>query len=167
MWYNADFVEIPSNEIEVCPENVAAFYAACDLDTQRSFTKNFGGYPRSDIAMIEEEQNQEVALHLAERLVQLNSPDTSSLDDTALLASHRSKYCQSPSEMVDFIGRQLDISDEKRLSNLEGEERQKALEEITQRRKELFDSLSSQERDEVNAFKRKKEIFDTLFKDVD
>lgn len=148
--------------IEPIPENVGAFYACMDLTEAKSFCLNFGGYPRSDIALINEEMNVEVANQLAARLVERHSDGVTDVSDSDIIASHRSRYCQSPAEMIEWIYNQLSARDAQVLSKLDEEEQEKYLAERDKRRKEIFDSLNSAERDAYNAAKRQREI-GTLF----
>lgn len=163
MYFNADFVEVPALEIEPSPDNVAAFYCAADFETQKSFCKNFGGYPRSDIAMIIEEQNIEVAQQLAARLVQFPESGDSNLSDTELLANARSKYCQTPAEMVAHIERLLEKRDADLSAKMDDEQKSKLSDEQKARRQALLDSLTSAERDEVNAQRRKVKLSELIF----
>lgn len=161
MYYNINVSPVVIPEIGVNNENVAAFYAVADIPTQKSFVRNYGGYVRSDIAQIIDEQNQEVALQLSARLIE-RPDDTSDRSVVDILASHHSKYSQTPSEMIEFIDNQLSLRDQKRLETASVEDRKKIEQEAAARRRDLFDSLSSAERDDLNDKKRKKEIYDNL-----
>lgn len=156
-------VDVPVNPIKVSTENVSAFFAVTDLETSKSFCKNYGGYPRSDIAQIIDENNEEVAVQLATRLLNRQTENTSSVTDVDLLASHRSKYLQTPSEMVEWIDSKLALRDERQAARLSDEEREAFLKQQSEKRKQLFDSLSSAERDEVNQARRRKEVSELIF----
>ena len=163
MYFQSDFVQLPDLGIECTPENASAFFAVTDLNSQKSFTKNFGGYPRSDIAIINDEQNEEVALQFMANLAERASDGFVDADDAALLASHRSRYCQTPSEMVSFVENILSQRDEKRLAKADDEEKAKIEKERDERRRLLLDSLSSSERDDVNAAKRRAKLSELIF----
>lgn len=161
MYYNINSPGRVMPDIKCTKENVNAFYTVCDIPTQQSFARNYGGYVRSDIAQIIEEQNQEVAVQLSARLVE--RPDDTSDDSVVdLIAAHRSKYVQTPSEMISWLDNQLAIRDEKQAAQATEEEKLKIEKEAADRRRQLFDSLNSQERDDLNDKKRKKEIYDNL-----
>lgn len=163
MYLRPDSLKSPSYYVpETNKDNANAFYCACDVNTSKSFARNHGGYVRSDIAIINEEQNLQVASQIASRLVQM--PNTGSTDkpDISLLASHRSKYCQTPSEMVDWVDGLLSQRDLKLAEKKSEEELIKVENANKERRQKLIDSLSSAERDEVNEFRRKMEIFDDV-----
>lgn len=161
MYYNINLHTDVIPAIAVSKENVAAFYSVADIPTQKSFVRNYGGYIRSDIAQIIDEQNQEVAMQLSARLIE-RPDDTSDKSVVDILAAHHSKYAQTPSEMIAFIDNQLALRDQKRMENASEDERKKIEQEAADRRRDLFDSLSSSERDDLNEKKRKKEIYENL-----
>ena len=161
MFYNVNLSGRVIPDIKCTPKNVSAFFAVADIPTQKSFVRNYGGYVRSDIAQIIDEQNQEVALQLSTRLLE-RPDDTSDKSVVDLVAAHHSKYAQTPSELIEFIDNQLALRDEKRAEKATDEEKQKIEKEAADRRRSLFDSLSSSERDDLNDKKRKKEIYDNL-----
>lgn len=161
MYFNINSHRDAIPRIKVSNDNVAAFYSVADIPTQQSFARNYGGYVRSDIAQIIDEQNHEVALQLSARLIE-RPDDTSDKSVADLLAAHHSKYAQTPSEMIEFIDNQLSIRDQKRMELVNEEEKKKIEKEIADRRRDLFDSLSSTERDDLNQTKRKKEIYESL-----
>lgn len=163
MYYNADFHNIPVLGIPCTPENASAFYAVLDVNSQKSFTKNFGGYPRSDIAQIADEQNQEVALQLMANLQERLSDGFVDADDAQLLASHRSRYCQTPSEMVAFVDNVLSQRDERIMQDADDAEKSKIEKERDERRRLLLESLSSAERDDVNSAKRRAKLAELIF----
>lgn len=156
-------VEVPVNPLQVNTDNVSAFFAVTDMETSKSFCKNYGGYPRSDIAQIIDENNEEVAIQLASRLLNRQTENTSSVSDVDLLASHRSKYLQTPSEMVNWIDSKLAVRDEREAAKLSEDEREAYLKQQSEKRKQLFDSLSSAERDEVNQARRRKEVSELIY----
>lgn len=90
--------------------NMSDFYS-CGEDI-KSFERNESGYIRSDIARIREEQDIAVATALMSRLQEIPSTDRNAgLTDAQILLQHRSKYCQTPSEMTKYIESQLERRD--------------------------------------------------------
>jgi hypothetical protein len=93
--------------------NLSDFYCA-DVVGNRRFAQNYGGYPRSEIAEINAQASLQQAANLLNDLqVAEGSYMDSSLTPEEIMLSHRSKYIQAPSEMIDFIDRQLQIRDMK------------------------------------------------------
>lgn len=91
--------------------NRSMFYAVSDL-TKEDFARNFGGYPRSDIAIINEQQNLSVARAMLENLPDYHSADSPNVgSDVDVLNSVRSKYMQSPSEILPFIEKEIEKRD--------------------------------------------------------
>lgn len=84
--------------------NKADFFLP-DVIGSRKFVRNFAGYPRSDIAIINEQTNQKVAEALLNDLVDYSSNSVHS--DTDFQLSLRSKYCQTPSEMIRYFDGEL------------------------------------------------------------
>lgn len=90
-------------------DNVKDFFAS-DSIGNRAFAQNFGGYPRSDIALINEQQSLQVAQNLLNNLSEYQSDgSTSGLSDLEIMMSHKSKYCQTPSEKVRWIESQMQV----------------------------------------------------------
>ncbi len=93
--------------------NLSDFFCA-DVVGNRRFAQNYGGYPRSEIAEINAQASIQQAANLLNDLqVTEGSYMDSSLTPDEIMLSHRSKYIQAPSEMIDFIDRQLQIRDMK------------------------------------------------------
>lgn len=88
--------------------NLADFYVA-DVIGNKGFAKNYGGYPRSDIALINEQTNMSVARSMLEALPEL--PESSPAVDGEYKMALRSKYCQSPSEIISYIEGELEKRD--------------------------------------------------------
>lgn len=112
-------------EIDILPElfddgsNISAFYPINDM-VKENFAQNFGGYPRSDIAIIEDQQNISVARSMLEQLPDYRSMDKSDLrSDAEVLFSVRSKYMQSPSEILPFIEKEIEKRDARILKERE------------------------------------------------
>lgn len=134
------------------------FYCADVVDTTKSAVRNYGGYCRSDIALINEESNAEVAANLLNRLVERPSDGSVDMTPEQLRLSHRSKYCQTPSEQCLWIENQMEIADNKALANLEEEQRENAEKERSRQRKAFEDSLTSEEKEMIRKMRRDKEL---------
>lgn len=91
-----------------------------DVLGSKKFAQNYGGYPRSDIALIEEQTNLKVAKAMLEDLVDYSSAN-SSQSDTDFQLSLRSKYCQTPSEMVEYFENEIGRRDALRAAQQQNE----------------------------------------------
>lgn len=99
--------------------NRSMFYAVSDL-TKDGFARNFGGYPRSDIAIINEQQNMSVARAMLESLPDYHFADSPNIgSDVDIMNSVRSKYMQSPSEILPFIEKEIEKRDARILKERE------------------------------------------------
>lgn len=95
--------------------NKSAFYCA-DVVGGRRFAQNYGGYPRSEIAELNEMTNIQQCQQL---LSQLNDYSPSSnpnagKTDAEIMLGHRSKYCQTAKEQIDWLDNQLKIREVER-----------------------------------------------------
>lgn len=89
--------------------NKDRFYCA-DVIGSKRFAQNYAGYPRNDIALINEQQNFRVAESMMIELSQLPVSDSNAgLTDEQILLGHRSKYIQTPAESVAFIEQQIQL----------------------------------------------------------
>ena len=79
--------------------NANRFFCA-DVVSNRKFAQNYGGYPRSEIAEINDQANLEIQKSMLAQLVDFtNQPNpTAGMSDAQLMLSHRSKYQQSQNE---------------------------------------------------------------------
>ena len=139
-------------------ENSSKFFRVLDIPTEKSFVRNYGGHPRSDIAVINEQTDLSVAANLVERLTvqpQSGNPDAS-IDD--VLLTMKSKYCQTPSEMIEYYDRLLKDRDDKELARLEDQEKEKVSADLAAKRKLLYDSLTNEEKEALRNKKRAKEV---------
>ncbi len=84
-------------------------FFVCDVIGAQRFARNFGGHPRSDIALINEQNDLRVAENLLNRLQDYGSaPNVNQgLSDSEILLSHRSKYCQAPAEQIAYFESEL------------------------------------------------------------
>lgn len=91
--------------------NLKDFYCA-DVHGGRSFLLNDAGYPMNDIDMVLRQQDESIRQSLISQLEEV--PTTGVPSDTPpeeVLLSLRSRYQQTPSEMVQFYEKQLQIHD--------------------------------------------------------
>ena len=147
--------ESPKLDIKETP---SAFYCADVVDTTRSFARNFGGYVRNDIAIINEQNNVEVAMSLVDRLVQRPSDGKVDLPDEKLRLAYRSKYCQTPSEQCLWYEEQLRLADQEELHRLEEEQKAREKEELRQKRELFSKNLTQEERDKIRQYRREKDL---------
>lgn len=102
--------------IELAPDgsNAKDFFCA-DVVGGKDFVQNFGGYPRSEIAEINEQTNiqlQAAMLQKLEDYSQYNNPNAGKTDAEIAL-SHKSRYQQTATEMQSWLEGQLQIRDAK------------------------------------------------------
>ena len=95
--------------------NANRFFCA-DVVSNRKFAQNYAGYPRSEIAEINDQANLEIQKSMLAQLVDFTnqSNPTAGMSDAQLMLSHRSKYQQAPSEMQSWLEGQLQIRDAQR-----------------------------------------------------
>lgn len=94
------------------------FYCADTIGRER-FVLNFGGYPRNDISIINEQTSIQAAQALLNQMVHLDGT-LSQMDDIQLSLVHRSKYCQTYSEGAAYVESQLQrIRNESDLKDLQ------------------------------------------------
>ena len=134
------------------------FYCADVVDTTKTAVRNYGGYCRSDIALINEQSNTEVAANLLSRLAERPSDGSVDMSVEQLRLAHRSKYCQTPSEQCLWIENQIEIADNNALASLEEEQRENAEKERSRQRKAFEDSLTSEEKEMIRKMRREKEL---------
>lgn len=114
---NASVLAFGLYDVKEDRSNLSAFFCA-DVVGNRRFAQNYGGYPRSDIAEI----NAQVSLQAAENILRdLQvfdvSDSNSGLNDSQILLGLKSKYLQTPSEIVGYVEDQLKIRDAQRASS--------------------------------------------------
>lgn len=110
------FVEsIPKVELAADGSNVSDFVVA-DVIGGRDFTQNYGGYPRSEIAEINAAATLEVQQNLLRKLQDYSPTDnpTAGMTDAQLKLAHKSKYLQTPCEVVEYVDHQIAIREEMR-----------------------------------------------------
>lgn len=140
--------------------NADEFYKADVLELIGKEFRNYGGYPRNEIAVINEQQSIEVAKALFERLQQL--PDDSKLEkdvsDADLKLQLKSRYCQTPSEQIAHNEEMLRIRDERLQTNAARKAADSAIAREKAKKDALWNSLTEEERASIMAKRRQKEL---------
>lgn len=119
-----DYKHAPAVELPVLAKdgsNKGDFYGVETLSSQK-FAQNYGGYPRSDIALINEQQNLSVAQTMLENLPDFgtkNNPNQG-LSDIEIIKGVQSKYMQSPAEVVPYLEKMIQERND-RLAAIEAE----------------------------------------------
>ena len=95
-------------ELKKDGSNSKLFFVA-DVVGDKSFSKNYGGYPLSDISLINEQQNAQVAQVMLEKLRDYHTEGNPNYgkSDVQVLLGMQSKYCQTASECVRYVESQL------------------------------------------------------------
>lgn len=102
-------------------KNKGFFYGVETMSSQK-FAQNYGGYPRSDIALINEQQNLSVAQSMLENLPDFgtqNDPNQG-LNDIEIMLGVHSKYMQSPAEILPYLEKQIQVRND-RIAAIEAE----------------------------------------------
>ena len=110
--YPAGFFKAAAQQITKDKKNAPAFFQL-DMMTSKSFAKNYGNHPRSDIALINEQQNLQAAQNLLNRLQVLPDDKRVGVSESALVANMRSKYCQTQGEMIRHFENLLEVRDKR------------------------------------------------------
>lgn len=138
--------------------NLADFFRV-DVAGNKAVPLNYGGWPRSDLAVINAQKDMSVAKALANSIVELpESNSNAGLSDAEIMLNAKSKYAQTPSECMRYIEQQIEFRDNKimRQAQIEADARRSLAAKHAEQ--ELRDSLTPEEREEVRVAKRKKEI---------
>ena len=144
-------------KLEDDKSNLSAFYKADTFGTDQDCFRNYGGYPRNELALINETESLEVAKTLANKLIQLNDDTKVDVPDSELSLMLKSKYCQAPSEQIKWYDSILEHRDSIAAKRAcERAERQRVAKEQAELQ-ELKDSLTPEEKEEIRIAKRKKQ----------
>lgn len=104
-------------ELKADGSNSKDFFAI-DSVSVKKFAQNYGGYPRSDIAEINEQSNVMIQAEMLSRLQQLPVSDSNSgLSDQEIMLQHRSKYCQTAGEQISWLEELIKYRDAQRLES--------------------------------------------------
>lgn len=153
------------NPMVHCPKYVDGesspfgYYQICDDFTQQDFARNYGGHPRSDIALLEEQQDLTFVNNLLSRLNERKSDGVGDeVSDADLSVAFKSKYCQTASERIKYYENLLKVRDDREIERLEGKEREQRIAELAAQRERLRNTLNSEEREKLRALRREREI---------
>lgn len=140
--------------------NGSQFYTGDVLNLRGDEFKNYGGWPRNELAIINEQQSEAIAQAMCDKLVQVHDDGTLEKDmpDSELRLQLKSRYCQTPSEQTAHFERLLEIRDERiaekqRIANERAEELR-----IQKKKDDLWNSLTPEEKEQVLKRKREKEV---------
>lgn len=151
---NSDFSVPKLNEDK---SNLSAFYKADTFATEEDCFKNYGGWPRNELAIINETEFLEVAKTLAAKLVPLPDDTKVGIPDSQLSLMLKSKYCQTPSEVTAHYERILEHRDAIIAERQAAVARKKAAAVQANELQDIKDSLTPEEREEIRVAKRKKQ----------
>lgn len=150
---------VPIPKLDKNKENIDDFFKV-DVAGNKAMPLNYGGWYRSDLAVLNAQNDMQVAKALAAQLVEL--PDGTSqnagLSDEEIILQARSKYSQSPSEMTRYIEGQLELRDVQVAAVQRAQAARVAAAKSKQEIDELKDSLTPEEREEIRAESRKNQI---------
>lgn len=102
-------------ELKADGSNANEFFCA-DIVGARRFAQNYGGYPRSEIAQINEAASLEEQMNIMQTLNDYspaNNPNAG-LTDAEIMLGHKSKYLQAASEQIAWLDAQLERRDNER-----------------------------------------------------
>ena len=136
--------------------NGSGFYRADVIMCSGKEFKNYGGYPRNELAIINEQQSLEAAQVLCDKLIEL--PDDSKLpkdiSDAELMLTMKSRYCQTPSEQIAHYERLLEMKENRLADKARKDQERKDLAE----REKLIASLTDEEKEALEKKKREREV---------
>lgn len=99
--------------------NVGKFFIA-DVRGGKSFLHNDAGYPMNDIDAIFRQQDSLVRESMIKNLEEVPTTGLpADVPNSEVLLGLRSRYLQTPSEMVSWYEKQLEIADARSLSNVD------------------------------------------------
>lgn len=136
------------------------FYQIVDDFAAQDFAKNYGGFARSDVAILEEQQDLTYVNNLLARLTERHSDGIleSAMSDADLMLAHKSKYCQSASERIKYYENLLEERDKRALALMEESKREKAAAELKAKRELLRSTLNPEEKEYLRKKAREREI---------
>lgn len=136
--------------------NISDFFAV-DVQGNKAIPLNYGGWIRNDLAVINAQHDMRVAKSMALELYQAPEiPVNVNKSDAEIMLHAKSKYCQSPSEMTKYIERELEFRDAEIIRRNQIAIEAQKLANKRQELKNIEDSLTPEEREEVRTARRKK-----------
>lgn len=102
-----NYVEKPIvASLEKDGKNKDDFFCAAGSIDGKEFANNYGGWPRSELAIINEQTDINVAKAMIQKLDSFDvKPANVGLTDEQIIGTTRSKYCQAPAEQAKFVER--------------------------------------------------------------
>lgn len=138
--------------------NISDFFAV-DTVGNKAPVMNYGGWHRNDLAMLNAQTDMSVAKAMALQLHQSDDVDLNAgKSDAEIMLHAKSKYIQSPSEMIGYIENEISIRDQRLARAAQVAADAKAAAASKKAMDDLKDSLTPEEREEVRAATRKKQI---------
>lgn len=138
--------------------NISDFFRV-DVAGNKGVPLNYGGWPRSDLALINAQKDIGVAKALASQVTVLSESNRNQgLTDAEILLNAKSKYAQSPAEYMRYIEQQIELRDSRIFTQQRVREQVAKVAAARAAEQELRDSLTPEEREEVRVAKRKKQI---------
>lgn len=135
------------------------FFRKLDDLTANSFARNYGGHPRSDVALLNDQIDLTGVNAILARLDERKGDGYGSdVSDADIRLAFKSKYCQSASEMIKYYENLLEIRDNKALAQMEESERERAASDLKAKRESLRATLTADEKEYLRKAKRDKEI---------
>lgn len=147
---------VPTYELKDDCSNASDF-AKVDVLGNKPLCVNYGGWSRSDLAVINAQTDIKIAQSMAHNLVEL--PESGMVDktDAEIMLLAKSKYLQSNSEQARWIESQINFRDEQLIKRAELQQKQSDAVRAEQERQAIKDSLTPEEREEIRVAKRKKQ----------
>lgn len=138
--------------------NISDFFAV-DTVGNKAPVMNYGGWHRNDLATLNAQTDMSVAKAMAMQLHQSDDVDINAgKSDAEIILHAKSKYIQSPSEMVGYIENEISIRDQRLARAAKIAADAKAAAASKKAMDDLKDSLTPEEREEVRAESRKNQI---------
>lgn len=150
---------VPIPKLDEKKSNIDDFFKV-DVAGNKALPLNYGGWIRSDLAVLNAANDMNVAKALANSLVELPDSTTGNvgLTDEEIILQARSKYSQTPSEMTRYIEQQIEFRDQQVAVVQRAAAQKAAAFAHAKELNDLKDSLTPEEREEVRAESRKNQI---------
>lgn len=146
--------------LDVDGKNSSAFYCGDVLHLTGDEFKNYGGWQRNELAIINEQNSEAVAQALCDKLYQLHDDGVleSDVSDTELRLHLKPRWCQTPSEQIAFNERMLEIRDSRIEAKRKAAAERAEADRIVAEKDALWNSLSAEEKETLLKKKREKEV---------
>lgn len=146
-------------DFEGMKDMLCMFFRKLDDLTARSFARNYGGHPRSDIALLNEQNDLNGMTAIVNRIEERHgdgfNPD---VPDAEIRIAFKSRYCQTASEMIQYYDNILAERDRRATEHMEGEAKKKADAELKAKRDELIATLTPDEKEYIRKLKRERDL---------